>query len=160
MDLLLFYSQVPCYEGKESAAMKELFKVLKDHKNPLIQELVNSSYEYCFRTEMDSLLGERDLMDSQHCGTEKVTSVWLTNLTFGSMLKLSVTKLQEAKLDIDMFGFEEDNAQSADEEARLWDKLTVLVNDVGLAMKKMKYALFRGKIYKKVPMAMYAYAYK
>ena len=59
-----------------------------------------------------------------------------------------------------MFGFEEDNAQSADEEARLWDKLTVLVNDVGLAMKKMKYALFSGKIYKKVPMAMYAYAYK
>ena len=34
MDLLLFYSQVPCYEGKESAAMKELFKVLKDHKKP------------------------------------------------------------------------------------------------------------------------------
>ena len=80
---------------------------------------------------MDSLLGEGDLMDSQDCGTEKVTRVWLTNLTFGSMLKLSATKLQEAKLDIDMFGFEEDNAQSADEEARLSDKLTVLVNDVG-----------------------------
>ena len=48
----------------------------------------------------------------------------------------------------------------ADEEARLSDKLTVLVNDVGLAMKKMEYALFRGKIYKKVPMAMYTYAYK
>ena len=59
-----------------------------------------------------------------------------------------------------MFGFEEDNAQSADEEARLSDKLTVLLNDVGLAMKKMEYALFRGKIYKKVPMAMYTYAYK
>ena len=71
MDLLLFYSQVPCYEGKESAAMKELFKVLKDHKNPMIQELVNSSYEHCFRTEMDSLLGEGDLMDSQDCGTEE-----------------------------------------------------------------------------------------
>ena len=140
--------------------MKELFKVLKDHKNPMIQELVNSSYEHCFRTEMDSLLGEGDLMDSQDCGTEKVTRVWLTNLNFGSTLKLSVTKLQDAKLDIDMFGFEEDNAQSADEEARLSDKLTVLVNDVGLAMKKMEYALFRGKIYKKVPMAMYTYAYK
>ena len=111
--------------------MKELFKVLKDHKNTMIQELVNSSYEHCFRTEMDSLLGEGDLMDSQDCGTEKVTRVWLTNLTFGSMLKLSVTKPQEAKLDIDMFGVEEDNAQSADEEARLSDKLTVLVNDVG-----------------------------
>ena len=59
-----------------------------------------------------------------------------------------------------MFGVEEDNAPSADEEARPSDKLTVLVNEKGLAMKKMEYALFHGKIYKKVPMAMYTYAYK
>ena len=44
----LLCSQIPFNEGKESAAMKELFKVLKDHKNPLIQELVNLSYENCF----------------------------------------------------------------------------------------------------------------
>ena len=156
----LFCSQVPCYEGKESAAMKELFRVLKDHKNQMIQELVNASYGHCFRNEMDSLLGEEDFMDMQDCGTEKVARVWLTNSCFGSTLKRSITKLQDAKLQIDMFGFHADNPQSGDEETRLSDKLTVLVNDIGLAMKKMEYALFRGKMYKKVPLAKYTFAYK
>ena len=137
--------------------MKELFKVLKDHKNPMIQELVNSSYEHCFRNEMESVLGEGDLMDSQDCGTEKVTRVWLTNLTFSSTLQLSITKLQDAKLEIDMFGFQEDNRQSADEETRLSDKLTVPVNDIGIDEEN---ALFCGKVYKKFPSAMYTYACK
>ena len=48
----------------------------------------------------------------------------------------------------------------ADEEARLSDKLTVLVNDIGIATKKMEYTLFRGKIYKKAPTAKFTYAYK
>ena len=159
MDLRLFSSQVPCYEGKESAAMKELFKVLKDHKNPMIQELVDCSYEHCFRKEMRRVLGDGYLMDSQDCGTE-VTRVRVTNSTFSSTLQFSITKLRDAKLEIDTFGFQEDNRQSTDEEARLSDKLTVLVNDIGIAMKKMEYALFRGKIYKKFPIAMYTYAYK
>ena len=140
--------------------MKELFRVLKDHKNQMIQELVNASYGHCFRNEMDSLLGEEDFMDTQDCGTEKVARVWLTNSCFGSTLKRSITKLQDAKLQIDMFGFHADNPQSGDEETRLSDKLTVLVNDIGLAMKKMEYALFRGKMYKKVPSAKYTFAYK
>ena len=109
---------------------------------------------------MDSLLGEEDFMDTQDCGTEKVARVWLTNSCFGSTLKRSITKLQDAKLQIDMFGFHADNPQSGDEETRLSDKLTVLVNDIGLAMKKMEYALFRGKMYKKVPSAKYTFAYK
>ena len=49
---------------------------------------------------------------------------------------------------------------TGDEEARLSDKLTVLVIDIGIAMKKMEYRLPRGKIYKKCPMAMYTYTYK
>ena len=142
MDLQLFYSQVHCYEGKESAVMKELFKVLRDHKNPMIQE-------HCFRNEMESVLGEGDLMDSQDCGTEKVTRMRLTNSTFSSMLQLSITKLQNAKLEIVMFGFQGDNRKNADEEARLSDNLTVLVNDIGIAMKKMEYTVVCGKKKKK-----------
>ena len=66
--------------------MKELFKVLKDHKNPMMQE-------HCYRNEMESVLGEGDLMDSQDCETEKVTRMRLTNSTFSSMLQLSITML-------------------------------------------------------------------
>lgn len=140
--------------------MKELFKVLKDHKNPMMQELVNSSYEHCFRDEMHRVLGEGDLMDSQDFGTEKVTKVWLINSNFNFTLQLSITKLRDAKLEMDTFGSQEDNIQSIDEIARLSDKLTVLLNDIGIAMKKREYALFRGKMGKKLPSALYTYAYK
>ena len=158
----LLCSQIPFNEGKESAAMKELFKVLKDHKNPLIQELVNLSYENCFRNEVERMLGEEDLLDSQQCGTENVARVWLINSSFSTALQAAVAKLQEAKLQIDRFGLKDGirKTMHPDEEARLSDKLTVLVNDIGIAMKKMEYALFRGKIYKKVPAAKFTYAYK
>ena len=158
----LLCSQIPFNEGKESAAMKELFKVLKDHKNPLIQELVNLSYENCFRNEVERMLGEEDLLDSQQCGTENVARVWVINSSFSTALQAAVAKLQEAKLQIDTFGLKDGirKTMHPDEEARLSDKLTVLVNDIGIAMKKMEYALFRGKIYKTVPAAKFTYAYK
>ena len=68
---------------------------------------------------MDSLLDEEDFMDTQDCGTEKVARVWLTNSYFGSTLKRSITKLQDAKLQIDMFGFHTDNPQSGVEFHRV-----------------------------------------
>ena len=37
--------------------MKELFKCQKDHKNPFMEELVNSSYQYCFQDEFESFIG-------------------------------------------------------------------------------------------------------
>ena len=84
----------------------------------------------------------------------------LTNSCFGSTLKRSITKLQDAQLPIDIFGFHAYNPQGGDEETRLSDKLTVLVNDIGLATKKMEYALFRGEMHKKVPSAKYTFANK
>ena len=38
--------------------------------------------------------------------------------------------------------------------------MTVLINDIGIAVKKLEYALLRGKIYKKKSEAKYTYAYK
>ena len=35
-----------------------MFQVLKDHKNPMIQELVNDSYEKCFQREMETLFDD------------------------------------------------------------------------------------------------------
>ena len=46
------------------------------------------------------------------------------------------------------------------EQARLSDKLTVLINDIGIAMKKLGYALYGGKVYKKCERAKYSYWYK
>ena len=41
---------------KDSAAMKALYHVLKDHKNPMIQDLIKSWYERCYRDEMEILV--------------------------------------------------------------------------------------------------------
>ena len=63
--------------------------------------------------------------------------------------------MEDAKLQIDRFGFNETSAEitgdKKDQPERLSDKLTVLINDIGIAMKKLDYALHRGKIYRKDP---------
>ena len=64
----------------------------------MIQELVNSSYEHCFRNEMESLLGDDDFLDPNSCGTENVTRVRLINSSFTSLLQRAITKLQDATL--------------------------------------------------------------
>ena len=47
-----------------------------------------------------------------------------------------------------------------EEQAMLSDKLRVLMNDIGIAMKKLGYALYGGKVYKKCDKAKYTYSYK
>ena len=108
------------------------------------------------------LIGDGDLLDSDNCGTESAVRVCLVNPSFNSLLQLAVKMMQDAKLVIDQFGFNLKYLNSAQEndETRLSDKLTVLINDIGIAMKSTEYALFRGKIYKKCPMAKFTYAYK
>ena len=53
-------------EGKESPATAELCKVLKDRKNPFMQDLVSSSFKRCYQDE------ERKEEESDDCGTENV----------------------------------------------------------------------------------------
>ena len=146
--------------------MKELFKVLKDHKNPFMEELVSSSYQYCFRDEFESFVGDADSVDLDVCGTENVVRICLVNPSFYSSLSWALRKLQDAKLVIDQFGFQLDGSavprenEIVDEQARLSNKLTVLVNDIGIAMKRLGYALYGGKVYKKCDKAKYTYSYK
>ena len=64
--------------------MKEVFKVLKDDKNPMIQELVNDSYEKCFEREMESLFGDFEF--DSNCNTENVVSCCLINLSYSLTL--------------------------------------------------------------------------
>ena len=108
------------------------------------------------------MVGDGDLLDSDNCGTESAARVCLVNPSFNAALQLAVKKMQDAKLVIDQFGFSLEHLNSAPEndETRLSDKLTVLINDIGIAMKSMEYALFRGKVYKKCLMAKFTYAYK
>jgi len=49
--------QVQFQEGKESPATAELYKVLKDHKNPFMQDLVSSSFKHCYQDEARKVVG-------------------------------------------------------------------------------------------------------
>ena len=43
---------------------------------------------------------------------------------------------------------------------RFSDELTILVNDITIAMQQLEYASYRGKIYKRNPKAKYTYSFK
>ena len=53
--------QVQFQEGKESPATTELYKVLKDHKNPFMQDLVSSSFKHCYQDEARKVVGHDGL---------------------------------------------------------------------------------------------------
>ena len=126
----------------------------------------SSNTQYCFRDEVQSFVGDTDSVDLDECGTEKVVRVWLVYPSFHSNLSSALRKLQDAKLVIDQFGFQLDGTgiqrenETVEEQARLSNKLTVLVNDIGIAMKRMGYALYGGKVYKKRDKAKYTCSYK
>ena len=73
--------------------MKELFKVLKDHNNTFMAELVESSYRHCFEHEFETFLGEAQSQDLEECGAENVVRVCLVDHSFQSSLSLAVEKL-------------------------------------------------------------------
>ena len=127
----IFPLKIPCQEGKESMAMKELFKVLKDHSNRFMQELVSSSFQHCFLSEVESILEDPDSMDIQECGTENVVRVRLVHAPFRSVLSEAIAKIQHANLIIDRFGLdcnqEANSAKEKEEEPRLGDKMTVFI---------------------------------
>ena len=53
--MYFFLFQVQFQDEKVCMAIKELYKMLKDHKNPFMQELVTASYQYSFRGVYQSL---------------------------------------------------------------------------------------------------------
>ena len=116
---------------------------------------MKSSYQYCYRDEFESVVGDSDSVDLAECESEKVVRVWLVDPSFQSNLSWAVRKLQDAKLIIDRYGFQFDGMgvqrgkEPFEEQAMLSDKLMVLVNDY-----------YGGKGYKKCDKAKYTYSYK
>ena len=139
-------------------AIKELYKTLKDHKNPFMQELGTASYQYSFREEYQSLRGMSPLssQELEDCGRENVVRVTLINPSFQQAQTKALEKMIEAKLQID----NSSKTTKTTGEKRLSDKLTILVNDITIAMQQLEYASYRGKIYKRDPKAKYTYSFK
>ena len=86
----------------------------------------------------------------------------LVNPSFQQSLTRAIEKIIEAKLQLDRFGFtlSETSTTSGIEEKRLSDKWTILINDITIAMKKLNYASYRGKVYRREPRSRYTYSFK
>ena len=138
-----------------------------------MQDLVSSSFKHCYQDEARKVIGNDGLCTQEldECGTENVVRVTLVNFKFHTSLLSAVELLTAAKLQLDKFGFESRTTTSqastsqlsmtCDEDKMLSaDKLAILVNDIAIAMGKLGYASYRGKVYKKNDQARYTYSYK
>ena len=144
-------------------AIKELYNPWQDHRNPFMQELVTDSYQSHYQEEFSSVLGMSPIHSQEvnDCGTEKVVRVTLVSPSFQPSLSSALSKMIEAKLRIDKFGFNVDSSTmltSACDEKHLSDKLTILVNDITIAMQKLHYASYRGNVYKREERSRYTYS--
>ena len=79
----------------------------------------------------------------------------------------AIERLIEAKIQIDKFGFTASSitAQSPspmmqNNEKRFSNKLIILVNEISIAVEKLNYATYRGKVYKKESSAKYTFSYR
>ena len=65
---------------------------------------------------------------------------------------------------LDKFGFDKEKDAQCDESVQMTNQLsnstTVLLNDVGIAMKTLGYALYRGNVYKKDDRAKFSFSFK
>lgn len=91
----------------------------------------------------------------------------IINKKFEPSLASAVERLIEAKLQIDKFGFTASSITAQppspmvqNDEKRFSDKLTILVNDISIAMEKLNYPTYRGKVYKKESRAKYTFSYR
>ncbi len=113
-----------------------------------MQELVLALYQRNNVEEFNHLAGMSPLSSQQldDCGTENVVRVTLANPSFQSSLMSAVEKMMEANLHLDRFGFNtpETLITSGIGEKCLSAKLTILINDIAIAMKKLSYASYRG----------------
>ena len=136
-----------------------------------MEELVRCSYRNSFAKELESTGGTEMLCSQEldECGTESVVRLTVINPQFEQPLARAVDKLIGAGLRVDKFGFANASGSieppTSSEEPdvgskMLSDKLTVLVNDIAIAMNRLGYASYRGKVYKKDSRSKYSYSYK
>ena len=98
----------------------------------------------------------------EECGTENVVSVSVRVIqaSFKSIVSEAIDKMMGAKLVIDRYGLDGNSQESQEErtsdrmEPRLGDKLTVLINDISIAMKRLECALYGALFIKSVKMPL------
>ena len=98
-------------------------------------------------------MNDSESMDVEEQGTESVVRVRVIQSSFKSIVSEAIDKTISAKLVIDRYGLDGNGQETQEEktresmEPRLGDKLTILINKISIAMRRLDYALNRGTVY-------------
>ena len=101
-------------------------------------------------------MSDSESIDVEECGTENVVSVRIIQPSFKAIVSEAIDKMMGVKLVIDRYGLDGNSQESQEQrtsdsvEPRLGEKLTVLINDISISMKRLEYALYRGTVHKSV----------
>ncbi|KAJ7389602.1 hypothetical protein OS493_029934 [Desmophyllum pertusum] len=79
-------------EGKESPAIKQVYKIFKYHKNKHMRDLVLSSYRHLYEQEARKVIAEDfvNTQDLEDWGKENVVRVTIINPKFQSSLASAI----------------------------------------------------------------------
>ena len=106
-----------------------------------------------FSVRRGGFLNDSESIDVEEYGTENVVSIRVIQSSFKSILFEAIHKIIGAKLVIDRYGLDGNNQETQEErtsesmEPQLGDKLTILINKISIAMRRLDYALSRGIVY-------------
>ena len=98
-------------------------------------------------------MNDSESMDVEELGTENVVSVRVIQSSFKSIVSEAIDETIGAKLVINRYGLDGNTQETQEEktsesmEPRLGDKLTILINKISIAIRRLGYALNRGTVY-------------
>ena len=129
--------------------LNKLCQLVKDHKNDFMCDLIMHSYKRCLKELYEDISGEA--LTNELYDWERVVRMVIVRQDVIPSLNNSVARLKEVGLEFDLInvqdGRENDN-NTADPPKQLGEPMTVLLNDIERAMKKLNYAYREGDVYK------------
>jgi hypothetical protein len=150
--------------GASGDITKRLCMVLKDHNSSYIGDIVNASFQTCFQEAIQDIDQRDSLEDAEEAMRERVLRFVIVKAMYAKEMKSVIEALERAGLQLDVEGL--DLSSDGDRTSALIgkvitaDQCTQLINDVEILMKRLRYAMYKGTVYKKNPRAMYTYTYK
>jgi len=132
--------------------LNKLCQLVKDHKNDFMCNLIMHSYKRCSAELYEETSGQ--VLGSDFCKWENVVRMVIVRGDIISPLKNSTTRLKNVGLEFDVMSVQsgcETDSSTADPPKELGEPMTVLLNDIERAMKKLNYAYREGDIFKLNP---------
>lgn len=132
--------------------LNKLCQLLKDHRNPFMADLARVSYRCCWNELFQEITGESLEEDHPISSCDQVVRMILVRPEIFPNLDTTVKGLKDVGLNFDLYDTKDVIGQyhvPGDPPKNLAEPLTVLINDIERALKKLDYAYLEGHVYKK-----------